>query len=95
LITPGTSPARPPAPPLPGYLRDGGRNGSEDAMKIRLQDGTTRVYEGEAARVWEVLLALDLNPAAVIVSRKGRVIPEDTVLGRDEEIRIVRVSHGG
>jgi sulfur carrier protein ThiS len=72
-----------------------GLNGSEDAMKIRLQDGTARTYDGEAARVWEVLLALDENPAGVIVSRNGRVIPEDTVLGRDDEIRIIRVSHGG
>jgi sulfur carrier protein ThiS len=64
-------------------------------MKIHLQDGTTRRYGGEASRVWEVLLALGLNPAGVIVSRNGRVIPEDTVLGRDDEIRVVRVSHGG
>jgi sulfur carrier protein ThiS len=64
-------------------------------MKIHLQDGTLRNYDGEAARAWEVLLALDENPAGVIVSRNGRVIPEDTVLGRDDEIRIIRVSHGG
>jgi sulfur carrier protein len=64
-------------------------------MKIHLQDGTARSFDGEAARVWEVLLALDLNPAGMIVSRDGRVIPEDTVLGRDDEIRVIRVSHGG
>jgi len=64
-------------------------------MKIRLQDGTVRSFGGETARVREVLLALDLNPAGVIVSRGGRVIPEDTVLGRDDEIRVTRVSHGG
>ena len=53
------------------------------------------MYEGEACRAWELLLALDLNPAGIIVSRNGRVIPEDTVLGRDDEIRVTRVSHGG
>jgi sulfur carrier protein len=42
-----------------------------------------------------VLLALDENPAGVIVSRNGRVIPEDTLLGSDDEIRVIRVSHGG
>jgi sulfur carrier protein ThiS len=73
----------------------GAGKGSEDAMKIHLQDGTPRVYDGKAARVWEVLLALDENPAGVIVSRNGRVIPEDTVLGRNDEIRVIRVSHGG
>jgi len=69
--------------------------GSEDAMKIHLQDGTARTIDGGAARVREVLLALGLNPAGVIVSRNGRVIPEDTVLGMDDEIRVIRVSHGG
>jgi len=68
---------------------------SEDAMRIHLQNGTVRTYGGEAARAWEVLLALDENPAGVIVSRNGRVIPEDTILGRDDEIRVIRVSHGG
>jgi sulfur carrier protein ThiS len=64
-------------------------------MKIQLQDGTARTFEGGGTRVWEVLLALDLNPAGVIVSRDGRVIPEDTILGEGDEIRVIRVSHGG
>jgi sulfur carrier protein len=67
----------------------------EDAMKIHLQDGTARSFDGSTARVREVLLALDENPAGVIVSRNGIVIPEDTVLGSDDEIRVIRVSHGG
>ena len=64
-------------------------------VRIRFQDGTARTFDGGAARVWEVLLALDLNPAGVIVSRNGRVIPEDSLLGGDDEIRVIRVSHGG
>ncbi|MDD1665910.1 MAG: MoaD/ThiS family protein [Methanomicrobiales archaeon] len=69
--------------------------GSEDAMKIQLQDGTTRTFDAEAAPVSEVLLALGLNPAGVMVMRDGRLIPEDTLLGGDDEIRVIRVSHGG
>jgi sulfur carrier protein ThiS len=64
-------------------------------MRIRLPDGTARTFDGGTARVWEVLLALDLNPAGVIVSRNGRVIPEDTLVGVEDEIRVIRVSHGG
>jgi sulfur carrier protein ThiS len=64
-------------------------------MRIHLQDGTARTFEGGEARVSEVLLALDLNPAGVVVSRNGRVIPEDTTLGKDDEIRVILVSHGG
>jgi sulfur carrier protein len=71
------------------------RKGSEDAMRIHLQDGTARSFDGGPARVWEVLLALDLNPAGVIVSRNGKLIAEDTLLGGDDEIRVTRVSHGG
>jgi sulfur carrier protein len=64
-------------------------------VRIRFQDGTARTFDGGSARVWEVLLALDENPAGVIVSRNGRVIPEDSLLGGDDEIRVIRVSHGG
>ena len=45
--------------------------------------------------VSQVLLSLGVNQVEVIVSRDGMVIPEDTVLGRDDEIRIIQVSHGG
>ena len=64
-------------------------------MKIHLQDGTTRAFEGGPAMVSQVLLSLGVNQVEVIVSRDGMVIPEDTVLGRDDEIRIIQVSHGG
>jgi sulfur carrier protein ThiS len=64
-------------------------------MKIHLQDGSTRTFEGGSAMVSQVLLSLGVNPVEVIVSKGGRVIPEDTVLGPYDEIRIIRVSHGG
>ena len=64
-------------------------------MKVHFQDGPAQTFEGGPERVLEVLHALGLNPAGVIVSRDGRVIPEDTLLGRDDEIRVIRVSHGG
>ncbi|MGA2935221.1 MAG: thiamine biosynthesis protein ThiS [Methanomicrobiales archaeon] len=64
-------------------------------MKIHLQDGTARTFEGGPATVSRVLLSLGVNPVEVIASRDGKVIPEDTFLGPDDEIRIIRVSHGG
>ena len=64
-------------------------------MKIHLQDGTVRTFEGGPATVSSVLLSLGVNPVEVIVSREGRVIPGDAVLAQDDEIRIIRVSHGG
>jgi sulfur carrier protein len=64
-------------------------------MKIHLQDGTFRPFDGGPAMVSQVLISVGVNPVEVIVSRAGKVIPEDTVLGPDDEIRIIRVSHGG
>jgi sulfur carrier protein ThiS len=64
-------------------------------MKIHLQDGTSRAFDGGPATVSRVLLSLGVNPVEVIVSRDGKVIPEDTFLGPDDVIRIIRVSHGG
>ena len=64
-------------------------------MKIHLQEGTPRAFEGGPAMVSQVLLSLGVNPVEVIVSRDRRVIPEDTILGPDDEIQVIRVSHGG
>ena len=64
-------------------------------MQIQLQDGTVRTFQDSDATVSQVLLSLGVNPAGVIVSRDGKVIPEDTVLGEDDMIRVIRVSHGG
>jgi len=64
-------------------------------MQVQLPDGTERTLGGGGAPVYRVLLSLGINPAAVIVSRDGKVIPEDTLLGSGDEIRITRVSHGG
>ncbi|HXW99154.1 MAG TPA: MoaD/ThiS family protein [Methanomicrobiales archaeon] len=64
-------------------------------MQIQLPEGTSGRFEGGPATVSEVLVSLGINPAAVIVTRGGRVIPDDAVLGEDDVIRVVRVSHGG
>ncbi len=70
-------------------------NRNWEMMKVRLPGGAEKHVDGEGAMVHDMLIALGLNPAGVIVSRNGRVIPEDTVLGSDDEIRVIRVSHGG
>ena len=64
-------------------------------MKIHLLDGTALTFDGSSATVARVLVSLGVNPVEVIVSRGGKVIPEDAVIGPDDEVRIIRVSHGG
>jgi len=76
-------------------LKVSGGNETEDLMQIQLQDGTSRAFESGPATVSQILVSLGMNPVEVIISRDGRVIPEDTVLGPDDVIRIIRVSHGG
>ena len=45
--------------------------------------------------VEDLLRYLKVNPLTVIVSRTGKLIPEDTQLAEHDEIRIITVSHGG
>jgi sulfur carrier protein len=64
-------------------------------MKIILPDQRIRIIERSKASVENILLELRINPLEVIVSRNGTLIPENTVVGEDDEIRIIRISHGG
>ncbi|QSZ66182.1 thiamine biosynthesis protein ThiS [Methanofollis aquaemaris] len=64
-------------------------------MKVHLPDGRTREITVERLTVEEVLVALGINPLEVFVSRDGRLVPEDTVVGDDDELTVVRFVHGG
>ena len=45
--------------------------------------------------VEELLRDLGFDPFDVIVSRNGTLVTEDAVVGNDDEIRIIRIAHGG
>jgi len=64
-------------------------------MRLILPDRTVRVISAGPATVEDVLLQEGINPLEVMVSRNGNLVTEDTVLGSDDEIRIIRISHGG
>jgi sulfur carrier protein len=64
-------------------------------MKLILPDRTERVIAGRPAPLDQILLAEGINPHEVIVSRNGTLIPEDTFVGDDDEIRLIRIAHGG
>jgi len=40
-------------------------------------------------------MELGINPIEVIVSVNGKLVPEDVIVSGNDEIRIVRVAHGG
>jgi sulfur carrier protein len=64
-------------------------------MKLILPDRSTRVIDPVPATVEAILQREGINPLEVMVSRDGKLIPEDTLVSGDDEIRIMRISHGG
>jgi sulfur carrier protein ThiS len=64
-------------------------------MRLHLPDGTIH-DEGTDPIIAASLLAVNgINPLEVIVTRNGRLIPEDAIVSGDDEIRVFLVAHGG
>jgi sulfur carrier protein ThiS len=64
-------------------------------MKLILPDQKTITIDRVPAPLEKVLLEMGINPLEVIVARNGKMVPEDTVVQADDEIRIIRIAHGG
>jgi sulfur carrier protein len=64
-------------------------------MKIVFPDSTTETIGGKQVSIGRILQQRGINPSEVIVSRNGKLVPEDAVAGGDDEIRIIRIAHGG
>jgi sulfur carrier protein ThiS len=64
-------------------------------MKIILPDQSTHVAGNSPGTVEALLLALGINPLEVIVSQNGALVSEHAVIGDADEIRIIRIAHGG
>jgi sulfur carrier protein len=64
-------------------------------MSVCLPDGKIVVPEVTPAPVSSLLLTLGINPLEVIVTKNGRLVPEDAVISENDEVKIFRVAHGG
>ena len=64
-------------------------------MKIIFPDSTTETKGSEPESISQILDRRKINPSEVIVSRNGKLVPEDAVVGGEDEIRIIRIAHGG
>lgn len=64
-------------------------------MKILLPDRSTRYREAGPVTVETLLREFGFDPIEVIVSRNGTLVPEDAVVGNADEVRIIRIAHGG
>jgi len=64
-------------------------------MRVILPDQGIRVMEQGPGTVAALLRELGINPLEVMVARNGTLVPEQAAIGRDDEIRIIRIAHGG
>jgi len=64
-------------------------------MRVILPDRSVRSMDTGACTIGGLLSRLGINPLEVVVSVNGRIAPEDTLLGSDDLIRIIRIAHGG
>ena len=65
------------------------------SMKLILPDRSIRTIDPAPATVETILIREGINPIEVMVSRDGKLITEDTLASGDDELRIIRISHGG
>ena len=64
-------------------------------MKLILSDHDIRIFEHIPASVEQILLEQGINPLEVIVSRNGKLLSDDSVIQANDEVRIIRIAHGG
>jgi len=64
-------------------------------MRVILPDQGIRVVEDDPGTVAALLQELGINPLEVMVARNGALIPEQAALCGTDEIRIIRIAHGG
>jgi sulfur carrier protein len=64
-------------------------------MKLILPGRSIREIDPAPSTVEAILQKEGINPLEVMVSRDGKLITEDTLVSGDDEIRIIRISHGG
>jgi sulfur carrier protein ThiS len=64
-------------------------------MKIVLDDGTTRELEIEKALIEDILTYLKINPVEVIVAKNGKITSEYDMVESRDQIKIIRIIHGG
>jgi len=64
-------------------------------MKLIFSDKDIQILEHSPAPVEQILLEQGVNPLEVIVSRNGKLISEDTIIETGDEVRVIRIAHGG
>lgn len=64
-------------------------------MQVILPDHTSVPRSGDPVRILDILAELGILPAGVIVVKNGMLVPEDVTVSGDDQVRIIRIAHGG
>ena len=64
-------------------------------MKIKMPDGSKIELAGKSGRIEDILNELEINSEEVIVAKNGRIVAEEETAGGSDELKIVRIVHGG
>ncbi len=64
-------------------------------MKVILPDRSCKELHIEEVIIEDILKNLNINPVEVIVARNGKVVSELDRIADEDEMRIIRVVHGG
>jgi sulfur carrier protein ThiS len=64
-------------------------------MKIVLDDGTIREIDIDKTLIEDVLKSLKINPVEVVVAKNGKITSEFDVVESGDQIKIIRIIHGG
>ncbi|MFB3764081.1 MAG: MoaD/ThiS family protein [Methanotrichaceae archaeon] len=64
-------------------------------MKITLHDGIIKEMPIQRMVIEEILKLLGINPVEVVVAKNGKIVSELEMAQSEDELRIVRIVHGG
>ena len=64
-------------------------------MRLILPDRSERDLATAPATVDNLLRELGISPPEVLVCRNGMLVPEDACLDDSDEVRLIRIAHGG
>lgn len=64
-------------------------------MRVILPDKSSKEMHIEEGIIEDILKELNINPVEVIVAMNGKVVSELDRITDEDEMRIIRVVHGG
>ncbi len=64
-------------------------------MKIVLDDGTTKELQIKKAVIEDILSSMGINPVEVIVAKNGKITSECDLVQSSDQLKIIRIIHGG